>query len=213
MFIFSRPAPNTQSTEKWALELVCGADLGRNLRCVSSRSPSQDSGAENRPRARGRIYHLIFPKVCPVSVCQDTVCELLEQVWILAGGSMSFRTFSVAPPAGHIKEYILRRHAVGVSEASISLYPVRSTTRGNRLHGDQGKPSPEAPRTREDNEEKAKRYENINFYIQPDSHYEWCSMLPRRSLAAGPSLTIACCQELAGTRSSPRNSFKIGLRG
>ncbi len=43
LFIFSRPAPKTQSTHERALELVSGGNCWRNLHDFSSRSPSQGS--------------------------------------------------------------------------------------------------------------------------------------------------------------------------
>jgi hypothetical protein len=63
IFIFSRSVPKTQSAHEWAPGLVSGARAGARPRAPGARRGSQ--GAENRPKNRGRIYHVILPQVCP----------------------------------------------------------------------------------------------------------------------------------------------------
>jgi hypothetical protein len=46
-------------------------------------------GAENRPKARGRIYHFIRPKVCPILTVHPHDSGLLEKAAATAAGRRS----------------------------------------------------------------------------------------------------------------------------
>ena len=82
--IFLRTAKNTRSAHEWDLELVSGADLFSNLHYCSSRGRSRGSralrsrrpqGPENQTKTRGRIYHFIFPQVCPANLLNPGKCD------------------------------------------------------------------------------------------------------------------------------------------
>ena len=64
--------------------MVSGADLFSNLHSCSSRGRSRGSralrsrrpqGPENQTKTRGRIYHFIFPKVCPANSLNPGKCD------------------------------------------------------------------------------------------------------------------------------------------